>query len=75
MAYPESLAQALVLDFCALEALMRQQKAQGCGDSFGLWEVIWLRGDPMLTVKMEVQAPGRSTQAALGHSDPLSPWI
>lgn len=75
MAYPESLVQALVLDFCALEAFMKQQKARGWGDSFGRWKGIWLCGDPKLTVKMEVQAPGRPTQTALGHSEPLTPWI
>lgn len=48
MAHPESLAQAFTLDFCAFEALMRQQKTQGCKDSFGLWEVTWHGDDQML---------------------------
>lgn len=44
---------------------MEQQQAQGCRNSFGLWEVTGHCGDPMLTLKMEVQDPGRPAQIPL----------
>lgn len=67
MAHPESLVQTLVLDFCALEAFMEQQKPKAVGTVLNGGKSLGTGHPRQTRLKMEVQDPGRPTVPLRSH--------
>lgn len=68
MTYPESLAQALVLDFYALEAFMKQQKARGWGGQF------WTLGRHLALWGPEANSENGSASSRETHTNSTWPF-